>query len=256
MCHRTATQKDRTRRWTVDILFTMTNETDRAKRNGWEKKRLSIQVVSFSCSVLLVCLSHDSGSDWGSSTPFNVVSSLPLWSGDAFPRLSWAGACCLALFIGLVIRSLRVHLFGWWAICVVWPDQVLEMNDSLHVTHLSPFLESRISPKEEVESTTHKARGKMHHHQKKAPTPRRKLREKFYQTIQTKNKELHIRMCLLLRHSRRSCTDVVSQCCTSADPDLILPGHSTFESKQQTRVHTPIAHHQFAPSATRTSNYD
>ena len=46
------------------------------------------------------------------------------------------------------------------------------------------------------------------------------------------------------------CADVDSQCCTSLNLDLsFLVVTALFESKQQTRVHTPIALHQLAPSA-------
>ena len=47
------------------------------------------------------------------------------------------------------------------------------------------------------------------------------------------------------------CTGVDSQCCTPLNPDLsfLVVTAIFFESKQETRVHTPIALHQLAPSA-------
>ena len=45
------------------------------------------------------------------------------------------------------------------------------------------------------------------------------------------------------------CTDVDSQCYTSLNPVILLGCHSTYGSKQQSRVHTPITLHRLAPSA-------
>ena len=57
-------------------------------------------------------------------------------------------------------------------------------------------------------------------------------------------------MCLFVEAQWSLCTDVDGQWCTSPNPDLsFLVVTAPFESKQKTRVHTPIALHQVAPSA-------